>query len=166
MPGGSSYRASRRASGGGRRDGLSRGKDRDLGVLGQHHAHDLLQCEQVDARSPTLEVVAGATPLAGIEGDVVGVVIAAERERETVDCDSIELSRVAIRLLDLADQGTVHRRSTSVARGGRSRGRRPVMHLDRWWRSCADSLHRETPAVTPDSSMVYGAFVPSRPKSS
>jgi hypothetical protein len=38
------------------------------------------------------------------------VVVATEREGEAVDRDSIELSRVAISLFDLADQGTVHRR--------------------------------------------------------
>ena len=43
-------------------------------------------------------------PLSGVEGDVVDVVIATEREGEPVDRDAIELSRVAIRLLDLADQ--------------------------------------------------------------
>src|SRR4249919_2370157 len=80
----------------------------------------------MDARPPTLEVVAGATPLTAVEPDVVGVVIATERERKPVDRDSIELSGVAIRLLDLADQGAVHRSATSVARLGRSRGRRPV----------------------------------------
>ena len=45
----------------------------------------------------------------------MGVVVATEREREPVDRDAIELSRVAIRLLDLADQGAVHRGATSVA---------------------------------------------------
>ena len=58
----------------------------------------------MDARSPTLEVVAGASPLTGIEGDVMRVVVATERERQPVDGDPIELSRVAIRLFDLADQ--------------------------------------------------------------
>src|SRR6185436_12860012 len=106
--------------------GLSRGEDRDLRFFGQHHAEDLLERQEMDARSPTLEVVAGATPLTAVEPDVMGVVIATECEREMVDRDPIELSGVAIRLLDLADQGAVHRSATSVARVGRSRGRRPV----------------------------------------
>ena len=72
----------------------------------------------MDARPPALEVVAGAAPLTGVEPDVMGVVVATEREREPVDRDPIELSRVAIRLLDLADQGAVHRGATSVARTG------------------------------------------------
>ena len=81
---------------------------------------------------PTLEVVAGATPLTAVEPDVMGVVIATECEREMVDRDPIELSGVAIRLLDLADQGAVHRSATSVAHMG-ARGAavrsapRPVM---------------------------------------
>ena len=95
-------RGARRRSGG--RDGLTGGEDRDLCLFGQHHAHDLLEGEEVDTGAPTLEVVAGATPLAGIEGDMVRVVIATERERESIDRDPIEFSRVAIRLLDLADQ--------------------------------------------------------------
>src|SRR4029453_14823751 len=44
------------------------------------------------------------------EADMVGVVVPTERDGEPVDRDAIELSRVAIRLLDLADQRTVHRR--------------------------------------------------------
>ena len=56
------------------------------------------------ARAPTIEIVAGAMSLSGVEGDVMDVVIATEGEREPVDRDAIELSRVAIRLLDLADQ--------------------------------------------------------------
>ena len=45
----------------------------------------------MDARAPTLEVVAGATPLAGIEGDMMGVVVATEGEGQAVDRDPIEL---------------------------------------------------------------------------
>src|SRR6266446_8574383 len=91
-------------------DGRMRREDRDLGFFGQHHAHDLLEGEQVDARTPALEIVASAVPLTGVEADVMDVVVATEREGEAVDRDSIELSRVAISLFDLADQGTVHRR--------------------------------------------------------
>jgi hypothetical protein len=48
--------------------------------------------------------VAGATPLAGIEVDMVRVVIAAKRQGQGFDRDPIEFPSVAIRLLDLADQ--------------------------------------------------------------
>src|SRR5205823_3432936 len=71
-----------------------------------------------DARAPAVEVVAGAVPLTGVEADVVGVVVATEGERETVDRDPIELSRVPIRLLDLADQRTVHRATPPPPRRG------------------------------------------------
>ena len=103
--------------GSGGRDRLRR-EDRDLGLLGKHDPEDLLEGQKVNTRSPTVEVVAGASPLAGIEVDMVRVVVAAEREREPVDRDPIELARVAICLLDLADQGTVHRGATSVALWG------------------------------------------------
>src|SRR3954469_7056679 len=158
------------------RDGLRSGKDGYLSVFGKHDPEHLLEGEKVDTRTPTLEVVAGATPLTAVEPDVVGVVIAAEREREPVDRDPIELTRVAIRLLDLADQGAVHRSATSVARVGRSRGRRPVStstgdggrvrskgtpvaQSGKW----ADVTLR-VPAGA--RSRAQGAFVPSRPKSS
>src|SRR3954470_22331826 len=115
-----------------RRHWLSGSEDAHLSIFGKHHAEHLLEGEKVDARTPTLEVVAGATPLTAVEPDVMGVVIATECEREPVDGHPIELSRVAIRLLDLADQGAVHRSATSVARVG-ARGAavrsapRPVM---------------------------------------
>jgi len=48
--------------------------------------------------------VAGASPLTGFEVDMVRVVVATEGEGEAIDGDPIELSRVAIRLFDLADQ--------------------------------------------------------------
>ena len=105
-----------------------RGEDRLLGGVGQHRAHDLLDGENVDARSPTVEIMAGAVPLTGVETQVMRVVVAAERERQSVDRDPIQLARVAIRLLDLADQGTVHRRIPPLPRQGRSRGRHPVVH--------------------------------------
>ena len=63
----------------------------------------------MDARVPALEIVAGAVPRTGVETDVVRVVIAAEGEREPIDGDPVQLARVAIRLLDLADQRAVHR---------------------------------------------------------
>ena len=51
-----------------RRSGpAGRREDRDLGLLGQHHAEDLLEGQEMDARTPTLEVVAGASPLTGVE---------------------------------------------------------------------------------------------------
>ena len=89
---------------------------------------------------PSFEVVAGAVPLAGIEADVVGVVVAAERERNAIDRDAIELAGVAIRLLDLADQGAVHLARPSRPHAGRWRppsgpapptgrgGARPSLH--------------------------------------
>src|SRR6185369_1227038 len=58
--------------------------------------------------APGFEIVAGAVPLTGIETHVVGVVVTAERERQAVDRDAIELAGVAVGLLDLADQGRVH----------------------------------------------------------
>src|SRR5262245_613891 len=97
------------------RHGLLLGEDGDLGLFRQHHAEDLLQSEQMHAGTRALEVVAGAMPLTSVETDVMGVVVATEGERETVDGDPIQLARVAIRLLDLADQRAVHRRRTSVA---------------------------------------------------
>src|SRR5262245_18096761 len=100
------------------RYGLRSCEDRHLGLFGEHDAEDLLERQQVGARCPALEVVAGAAPLTGVERDVMRVVVATERERETVDRDAIELSSVAIRLLDLADQGAVHRGATSVALPG------------------------------------------------
>jgi hypothetical protein len=80
----------------------------------QHHAHDLLEGEEMDAGTPALEIVAGAMPRTGVETDMVGVVVATEGEREAVDRDPVQLARVAIRLLDLADQGAVHRRGPSM----------------------------------------------------
>src|SRR5215210_339638 len=59
---------------------------------------------------------------------MVSVVVATEREGEPVDRDAIELSRVAICLFDLADQGTVHRRIPPALLGP-SRGRARSMHL-------------------------------------
>src|SRR5215203_5115804 len=73
---------------------------------------------------PTVEIVAGAVPLTGVEADMVRVVVTAERERDPVDRDAIELARVAVRLLDLADQGAVHRRIPPQPARGASRGRR------------------------------------------
>src|SRR5439155_23546965 len=73
----------------------------------------------MDARLPTVEVVACAVPLSGVETDMVRVVVTADRERESVDRDPIELARVAVRLLDLADQGAVHRRIPPQPRWGR-----------------------------------------------
>src|SRR5205814_9914776 len=46
---------------------------------------------------------------------MVRVVVAPKGERQAVDRDPIQLTRVAIRLLDLADQRAVHRRKTSIA---------------------------------------------------
>src|SRR5204862_809605 len=114
-------------------DGRLCREDRFLGLVGQHHAHDLLQREDVNARLPTVEIVAGAVPLSGVETDMVRVVVTAEREREPVDRDPIELACVAVRLLDLADQGAVHRRIPPQPRSGRIHeaavaGRAP----DRW----------------------------------
>jgi len=102
------------ASGG---DGLAT-EDRDLGLFGQHHPEDLLQGKQMDTRVPALEVVAGAVPAPGVEAHVMGVVVTAKREVEAIDRDPIELACVAVRLLDLADQGAVHRPGSSVAPGG------------------------------------------------
>src|SRR5215210_7923410 len=68
-----------RASG---RNGGLRREDRFLGSFGQHHAHDLLDREDMDAGPPTVEIMAGAMPLAGVEADMVRVVVTAERERE------------------------------------------------------------------------------------
>jgi hypothetical protein len=48
--------------------------------------------------------MAGAVPLTGIEADVVGVVVTAERQGDPLDRDPIKLACVAIRLLDLADE--------------------------------------------------------------
>jgi hypothetical protein len=77
---GSGTRVGRVRSGGQR----LRREDGDLRFLGQHDAKDLLQSQQVDARIPTLEVMAGAMPRTGVETDVMGVVVAAEGEREMV----------------------------------------------------------------------------------
>src|SRR5205814_763136 len=88
-PSSCSYRHRQVAAGSGAGDRLRR-EDRDLGLFREHHAEHLLEGEKVDARSPTVKVVAGASPLAGIEIDMVRVVVAAERERESVDGDSIE----------------------------------------------------------------------------
>src|SRR3977135_1031915 len=82
----------------------------------------------MDARGPRLEVMAGAVPLAGVETDVMGVVVATEGESEPVDRDPIELTRVGILLRALADQGTVHRGIPPSPRDGRSRGRARSMH--------------------------------------
>jgi hypothetical protein len=43
-------------------------------------------------------------PLAGIEADVMGVVVTTERQGDALDRDPIKLACVAIRLLDLADE--------------------------------------------------------------
>src|SRR5215208_3260733 len=117
--------------------------------------------------------MAGAVPLTGVEADVVRVVVAAEREGHTIDRDPVQLAGVTIRLLDLADQGAVHRAATSVAPWeGRCRGRRPV-DAPRPVMAVADQDY--TPAVTavtrlstPDRHPpeIQGALVPSRPKSS
>src|SRR3954469_9044128 len=77
-------------------NGCLRGEDRLLGFIREHHAHDLLQREDVNASPPTVEVMAGAVPLAGVETDVMRVVVATECERDPVDRDPIELARVAI----------------------------------------------------------------------
>src|SRR5687768_1740049 len=93
--------------------------------------------------------MAGAMPLTGVETHVMGVVVATEGERESVDRDAIELTRVAIRLLDFADQGTVHRGSTSVAPGGDSQaapGRCTIRPVER---SCAVTIHPVAPPVIP-----------------
>src|SRR5436190_12878354 len=103
-----------RPGSGGRRN-RGRRVDRHLGFVRKHRAKDLLEGEEVDADVPGLEVVAGAVPPTGVETDMVRVVVAAEREREPFERDSIELTRVAIGLLDLADQGAVHRARPSVA---------------------------------------------------
>src|SRR5258706_1075964 len=66
-------------------------------------------------------------PLAGVETDMVRVVAAADRQSEPVEGDSIELAGVAVRLLDLADQGAVHQARPSSPRRG-SGVRRPVLH--------------------------------------
>src|SRR5439155_25682009 len=45
--------------------------------------------------------------------------------------DPVKLASVAIRLLDLADEGAVHRRGPSMPEpvdSGAERGRRPIMH--------------------------------------
>src|SRR6476646_1544695 len=116
----------------GRYGGRRLREDRDLGLFRKHHAHDLLKGEEMDTRTRALEMVAGAMPRTGVETHVVGVVVAAEGEREPVDGDPVQLASVTICLLDLADQRAVHRR-TYLRRPIRafSRGRRPVMHLDR-----------------------------------
>ena len=71
-------------------------------------------------------------PLTGVEADMVRVVVATERERDAVDRDAIELSRVAICLLDLADQGTVHRRIPPSPRWASPRPRPVDAPSDRW----------------------------------
>src|SRR5205823_2598350 len=110
---------------------------------GQHHAEHLLEGEKVDATPPRFEVVAGAVPLTGIEAHVVGVVVAAERERNAIDRDSIELAGVAIRLLDLADQGAVHLARPSRPLAGRWRPPSGPAPTERGGRS--PSLHPEPP---------------------
>src|SRR5437763_717846 len=124
----------------------------------------------MDARAPAVEVVAGAVPLTGVEADVVGVVVATEGERETVDRDPIELSRVPIRLLDLADQRTVHRATPPPPRRGDQAAvvrsaPRPVRTV------VATGYTRPTAQSAPKSASFgersfrgQGAFVPSRPK--
>ncbi len=107
------------------------GEDGDLRLLGQHGTHDLLQGQEMDARGPALEVMAGAVPLTGVETDVVGVVVAPEGEREPIDRDPVQLAGVTICLLDLADQGAVHRAATSVAPWGAAGAAVRSMHLDR-----------------------------------
>ena len=99
---------------------------------------------------------------------MVRVVVATEREREAIDGDPIELSRVAIRLLDLADQGAVHRvqpPSPEGARGAAVRSApRPVMAVASVHPKGTPAEADVTPARRPRSAQ--GASVPSRPKSS
>src|SRR5450432_1041551 len=82
--------------------------DEEVRFLGHHHAQHLVNREEVDAAAPTLEIVAGAAPLSGHEGHVMGVVVATERQRKLVDRNPIELASIAICLLDLANERTVH----------------------------------------------------------
>src|SRR5450759_919271 len=84
-------------------------EDGDLDLLWEHDAEDLLQREEMHARAPALEVVARTVPLAGVETDVMGVVVPTERQGDAFDRDAIQLASVAIRLLDLADERGVHR---------------------------------------------------------
>src|SRR5207344_786520 len=71
---------------------------------------------------------------------VVGVVVAAERERQAIDRDPIELAGVAIRLFDLADQGAVH-----LARPSRP----PRGAMAAAVRSCTDRARRARVKPTP-----------------
>src|SRR3989304_4342635 len=107
--------------------------------------------------------MAVAAPLTGVEGDVVRVVVAAERERDAIDRDPIELTGVAIRLLDLADQGAVHQARPSGPPGpggGGTATRRPAP---------PDRARRSPPKPTSSGRIRHpanrqGAAVPSRPK--
>src|SRR5665213_2865821 len=82
--------------------------DQEVRLSRHHHSEHLVDREEVDAATPTLEIVAGAAPLSGQQGDLVSVVVAPECQRKLVDRNPIELVSVAICLLDLADKRTVH----------------------------------------------------------
>jgi hypothetical protein len=90
------------------RDRRLSSKDRDLGALGQHHAQDLLEGEYVDAGTPALEEVAGAMPGFTVESNRVNVVVAFESHRELLERNPIQLTGIAVRLLDLPNERAVH----------------------------------------------------------
>jgi hypothetical protein len=56
------------------------------------------------ADAPTLEKVAGAMPAAALKGYVMGTVLPVKMDAEARHVDPILLIRVALRLLDLADE--------------------------------------------------------------
>src|SRR6185503_8248294 len=85
----------------------------------------------------------------GVETDVMGVVVATERECETVDRDAIELARVAVRLLDLADQGAVHRHIPPSPTRAAPRPRPVDAPADRWSGRRVQTLHRDAVPVIP-----------------
>src|SRR5437879_10231727 len=89
-------------------------------------------------------MMAGAVPRSGVKADVVGVVVAPKSEGQAVDRDPIQLTRVAIRLLDLADQRAVHRRKTSIATWARARP--PSGHAPRPVMTVVNALYTPTPA--------------------
>src|SRR3954468_15666777 len=97
-------------------------EDGALRVVGQHLAEDLLEGKKMDAGTPALEVVVRAMPPAGVEADVMRVVVTTERQGNALDRDAVHLAGVAVRLLDLADERGVHRRGTSSRPTGRHRG--------------------------------------------
>ena len=91
-------------------DGLGGGGiQRRLRLLGQHHTKDLLEGEDVGAGLPGLEVVAVALPAIGIEAHAMRVVVATEGHAHPFDGDPVQLARVSVGLLDLADDAGVHR---------------------------------------------------------